>query len=242
MTMGRRAWLVCALSLTLAPSAIAATPASGTWVGRSVKGDWVSFTVRDGYIHNFRINRDAQATGHPDLLSAKIDAGKFLGYSGTVGYHGTWCDTHHIAGLRDARAVGDPNPLRWAAHLEHSSGNPCPEESFHTPSSATVAPGDGSWSGHSKNGVGIVFTVSDGNVLNLEFGPLRIFRETPLSGGTFAYDSRRGRVVTGRFCDANHMAGLITDTRDGERYHINFSAHRNGHGQPGESPCPPESG
>lgn len=238
-----RLLLTISLLLCLAVSASAAaavTPANGTYEGRSSKGEWISFKVEDGYIHNFYINVRRGPQGHPDLLSARIEHGSFLGYSGSVAYQATWCDSHHLAGLRDARSLGDSATVPWHGHLEGAEAtNPCPKETPRSPHTGVVSPGGGSWSGHSKNGVDVVFTVDGGNVLNLEFGPLRVFRETPLSGGTFSWDSRRGRVVTGRFCDANHMAGLITDTKQGERFHINFSAHRHGHGRPGESPCPP---
>jgi hypothetical protein len=245
--MSRRLLALIAALLVLPAAADAATPQAGRWIGRSQKGEWVTFTVLNGSIHNFRISPTQTPSGDPELRNARVTGGHFIGWQGVVGYHGTFCNSQHMAGLRDARRLGDPNPLHFYAHREGvaADANPCPRESFKTPDSATATPGDGAWSGRTKNGADVVFTMRNESVLELKIGRdghyARILGRADVEHGEFRWESGRGRTVKGVFCDANHMAGLIVDTHTGKPETINFSAHRNGHGQAGESPCRPPS-
>ena len=244
-----------AVLLLAAPAFGWALPARGTWVGRATNGEWVTFTVDAEYLRMLRLSTEPPSSGTPpesrfQVLSAKLEAGRFRSFAPPQEYRGLWCDADHMSGIETTIEHGEFHYLRFHAHLEHSTGpnaDPCPKLPL-TDSAppATVPPSAGSWSGRTttQTGSDIAFRVRDGKVLSLTLTArdqtITLMSSAGLIGGTFVYDNRRGRVIEGRFCDAHHMDGVIVHRVPGNApARLRFYAHLSGHGKPGERPCPP---
>jgi hypothetical protein len=86
------------------------------------------------------------------------------------------------------------------------------------------------------NGQHVHFKVEGNKVLDFRVGQAHFFDEAHLGNKGFAVQ-RHGRIVTGDWCDANHLKGYWTRQAHGTTLKIPYHAHRLHHGDEGHR-CP----